>query len=185
MFLGFAKLLQWIPWSLLLWQIRAWAPTRPSRSQAFLPGKCQGQCLGNRCKGASWFCLSELGSVYQILPLFWRLYYDKIPYIGLPYISITHALRSKFTWVFMQERCRQERQTKAQNPDLEMFEKPSQASLLVLSSKDLPYGSPSGMQKSNHSIKRRAICSTAYKYLRQMPKSKSLLSTKLIYSPSL
>lgn len=35
--------------------------------------------------------------------------YDKIPYIGWPYISSTCALPIKFTWAFMQERYKQER----------------------------------------------------------------------------
>lgn len=164
MFLGLAKLLQWIPWSLL--------PRGPGPGPGPGPGLPRDQVgarhslwisakdgaleTGSRAPLDS--VLVSLRTVYQILPLFWRLYYDKIPYIGLPHISITHALPSKFTWVFIQERYRQERQTKAQNPDLKMCEKPSQVSLLVLSSKDLPYGSPSGMQKPTHSIKHWAIC---------------------------
>lgn len=95
-FLGFAKpfskLLHRIPWPFLLWQIRFWALERPRGN--ILPGSV--------LRAGPWklmqFFVEMHVSLSEVIPLFQRLDYDKIPSAGLPYISIIHILPIKFTW---------------------------------------------------------------------------------------
>lgn len=134
-FLGFAKpfskLLQWIPWPFLLWQIRAWAPERP----------CGNILRGSVLRAVPWKLMQ--GHLSILLKCMWgflKLFLYSRDYIMIKFllwgyhISIIHIGPTKFTWAVREV---QGGETEAANADLEMCDQPSQISPLVLSSKDL------------------------------------------------
>lgn len=136
-FLGFAKpfskLLQWIPWPFLLWQIRAWAPERP----------CGNILPGSVLRAVPWTPMQgHFLILFKCMWAFLKLCLYPRDFIMIKFLLQGCHISVLSTFCPLNSRGLLGREvhageTDALNTDLEFCDQPSQISLLVLGSKDL------------------------------------------------